>query len=80
MKFNQVIEISKNVEDKTMLLMSIITYADFKGYCSVADNTAMSLHLLTNISEFVKCAEKAQPRLIFDDSVCPCKDDGKSKN
>lgn len=60
--------------------MSIITYADFKGYCSVADNTAMSLHLLTNISEFVKCAEKAQPRLIFDDSVCPCRDDGKSKN
>lgn len=80
MKFNQVIEISKNVEDKSMLLMSIITQADFKGYCSVADNTAMSLHILTNISEFVKCAEKAQPRLIFDDSVCPCKDDGKSKN
>jgi hypothetical protein len=65
MKFSQVIEISKSKEDESMLLMSITTEADFKGYSSVSDNIAMSLHLLNNIPEFIKQAEKKERRAIF---------------
>lgn len=30
--------------------MSITTQADFKGYSTLADNIAMSLHLMNNVS------------------------------
>jgi len=35
-----------------MTLVSISTKANFKGYCSTSDNTAMLLHLFNDISKF----------------------------
>ena len=53
--------------------MSITTKADFKGYSSISDNIAMTSHLMSNIEEFIKQAEKNQRRAILDQIICPCK-------
>lgn len=33
--------------------MTVTTLADFKGYASVEDNKAMSIHLFGNLAELV---------------------------
>lgn len=58
MNFNQMIEICKSKEESNVVLMSIVTKADFKGYSSIADNIAMSIHLLSSITLFVKEMDK----------------------
>lgn len=51
-KFDQTIEICQRTEKDDKVLMTVLTTADFGGYCSKTDNLNMSLHLLNNINNF----------------------------
>jgi len=45
MELQQVLEFIPNKEDPNLLLIIAFTKADFKGFCSEADNLAMTLHI-----------------------------------
>ena len=51
-KFDQTVEMCQRSEKDDKVLMTIITNADFGGYCSKADNLNMSLHILNNVQNF----------------------------
>jgi hypothetical protein len=50
--WNQTVEFCKRTNNDDKMLMTIITQADFGGYCSKNDNLNMSLHILMNMNDF----------------------------
>ncbi len=51
-KFDQTVEMCQRSEKDDKVLMTIVTCADFGGYCSKSDNVNMSLHVLNNVQNF----------------------------
>lgn len=51
-RFEQTVEIYQRPEKDDKILMTIVTVADFGGYCSKADNLNMSLQVLGNMQNF----------------------------
>jgi hypothetical protein len=60
MKYKQIIEFTTRQQKDKLVLMTILTDIDFKGYSYTAeDNKEMTLHLLKDINNFAKfCQEQ----------------------
>lgn len=50
--FNQTIELCKKNINDNRTLMTIITQADYGGYCSKYDDYGMTIHIFGNIKNF----------------------------
>lgn len=57
MCLNQIIEVCKNPNNYDEIVLSIITEADHRGYCSLEDSKNMTLKILNSLeffSQFVR--------------------------
>ena len=64
-------------ETAKLVLMTVVTQAEFRGYASSSDNSEMLLHLLEDLKDFSKFChlqqdkQDKQPKL-FEDLPCVC--------
>lgn len=61
MSLRQVVQFTPSREDPSLLLVMVLTRANFRGYCSEADNKAMTLNLAEQIDHFCDFVRRVKP-------------------
>lgn len=65
MKLKQIVQIAKNPEDQNVLLITVTSDYDFKGYATLIDNIAMTKHLMESVTNYVNYAQKTERKRMF---------------
>lgn len=65
MDLKQIVELSRSKEDSSLILMTVTTEANFKGYATLQDNIAMALHLVGNFEDLITYTAKNRKQTMF---------------
>lgn len=76
MNFQQIVQLTVGKDNEELILMTVLTQADFKGYSTATDNINMTMHAFKEIEHFPKfCIQQeiiGHKSRVFELNQCKC--------